>query len=242
MLGRLSSNSRLSFESHNGKHSLSHQYSAADSGSDLLRLQGFLQAHFHTSGTGSTFAAPSISIEPTICLVLWPLQMTAEPPNSKLAFYCHWIIICSGESRIHTKCGVSKEGKRVGEGESACVCVLGEGGVCVCLIEPDRYVIRADLIGWCWLITDILMNDYWAICWKLWGKEWTKCDIGFIFMYIWSNLFFISLHFYVFYIDFTFFFNFQWSYVFKSYRLTVIFWQLRFFKMIICKYQQRYRP
>lgn len=70
MLGRLSSNSRLSFESHNGKHSLSHQYSAADSGSDLLRLQGFLQAHFHTSGTGSTFAAPSISIEPTICLVL----------------------------------------------------------------------------------------------------------------------------------------------------------------------------
>lgn len=30
----------------------------------------FLQAHFHTSAVGSTFTAPSISIVPTICLVL----------------------------------------------------------------------------------------------------------------------------------------------------------------------------
>ena len=56
-------------------------------------------------------------------------QMTAEPPKPKLAFYCHWIIICSSESCTHTKCAVSKERRRRGEPECMCVCVC----VCVCV-------------------------------------------------------------------------------------------------------------
>lgn len=60
------------------------------------------------------------------------LQTTAEPPNSKLAFYWHWIIICSlpaSQSCIHSKCGVSGERNRgratEWEGLRACVCVGG---------------------------------------------------------------------------------------------------------------------
>lgn len=63
------------------------------------------------------------------------LQMTAEPPNSKLAFYCLWIIICSRASCIHTKCAVSKRGIKTWR--------VGESGWGA--FKPDRYVIRADL-------------------------------------------------------------------------------------------------
>lgn len=71
------------------------------------------------------------------------LQMTAEPPKSKLAFYCHWIIICSlpaSESCIHTKCTVSKERKREREEWQKNVCV------CVCL--KDMLVCQCVSLDW----------------------------------------------------------------------------------------------
>jgi len=91
------------------------------------------------------------------------LQMTAEPPNSKLAFYCHWIIISlpASESCIHTKCTVSRERKRQGEPENDRIRVFGAEGVHLrsgsayeCVSRDDRYVIYAPYR----LFTDIIFN------------------------------------------------------------------------------------
>lgn len=70
-----------------------------------------LQAHFHASEAGRLSLRRTIHLNTanySPCTVT--LQMTAESPNSKLAFYCLWIIICSRASCIHGKCGVSKQG------------------------------------------------------------------------------------------------------------------------------------
>lgn len=48
-----------------------------------------LQAHFHASEAGSAFAAPSISIQPTIRLVPWPFKWPLSLPTP------NWLFIAS---------------------------------------------------------------------------------------------------------------------------------------------------
>lgn len=172
MLGCLSSNSLLSFESSQANiHSCINflQRTVVQICCDSKVFPGTFPYKWSRLNLHCTIHLNSADYLP--CTVT--LQMTAQPPNAKLAFYCHWIIICSSGSCIHTKCAVSKERKREGESENVrmCVCVCwGDLCVNVSLIEPDRYVIRADLNGQCWLIADILINEYWCKCWQMWKK------------------------------------------------------------------------